>query len=166
MMGLIANRLFATPRHLANMDMAGAVVAEFGAPFPVDGKILRRTAGPDGIVRFEHWSVPAADRSWFDVPVYYLTSRETFSAAEHMAMILKSTGRATLIGEATGGGNHFGGTQPVGGGLELFVPIGHTTDPATGRDWERVGVAPDVSVSADGALDEALRRIAAAGSRK
>lgn len=166
MMGVLANHLFAAPRLLANMDMAQGVVEQHGAPFPIDGQVMRRTDGPAGLVRFQHWVKPATDnRAWFDKPVYYLTSRETFSAAEHMAMVLKSTHRATLIGETTGGGNHFGGTEPVGGGLELFVPIGHTTDPATGKDWEGTGIAPDVAVPRDRALDEALRRIAATASQ-
>jgi hypothetical protein len=165
MIGLFANHLFGEPRHLANMDIVRSVVDEFGAPFPVDGQILRRTEGPAGLVRFEHWAVPTrADPAWSRVPVYYLTSRETYSAAEHMAMILKMSGRATLIGETTGGGNHFGGTEPIGGGLELFVPIGHTTDPKTGWDWEGVGIAPDVVVPADDALVEALRLVNASQS--
>lgn len=160
MMGLLANQFFADRRLLANMDMTRSVVEEFGAPFPVDGKTMIKIDGPAGLVRFQHWAVPAADhREWFKVPIYYLTSRRTFSAAEHFAMVLKSTGRATLIGEATGGGNHFGGTEPVGGGLEIFVPIGRTTDPKTGRDWEGVGILPNVGMPADRALDEALRRI-------
>lgn len=162
MIGLLSNHFFATSRHLADMDMSRHVVTDHGSPFPVDGKSIRRTDGPPGLVRFEHWSVPATDEtSWFEKPIYYLTSHHTFSAAEHLAMVLKSTHRATLIGESTGGGNHFGGTEPVGGGLELFVPIGRTTDPATGRDWEKVGIAPDVEVPAASALNEALRRIAA-----
>ena len=43
-----------------------------------------------------------------------------------------------------------------------------TDDPETrltGEDWEAKGVAPDVAVPADQALDEALKRIAAAGVR-
>lgn len=163
MMGVLANHLLATPRLLANMDMAAPVVAQSGAPFPVDGQVLRKTPGPKGLVRFQHWAVPTGDGGgMFGIPVYYLTSRTTYSAAEHMAMVLKSTGRATLIGETTGGGNHFGGIEPVADGIEVFVPVGHTTDPATGKDWEGVGVAPDVAVPASDALDEALLRIAAA----
>ena len=165
MMGILANHLFATPRRLANMDMARAVVDQHGAPFPIDGQSLKRTDGPAGLVRFEHWAVPAGDRAWSTIPVYYLTSHDTFSAAEHMAMVLKSTGRATLVGETTGGGNHFGGTEPIGPGMEMFVPVGHTTDPLTGRDWEGVGVAPDVAVPAATALDEALRRIHASTAK-
>ncbi len=158
MLGILGDHLFGERRILANMDVSAKTVEENGVPFP-EGPELRRTAAPAGLVRFQHWSVPAADARLFGVPVYYLTSRRTFSAAEHLAMVLKSTGRATLIGEATGGGNHFGGTEEVGAGLEMFVPIGRTTDPTTSKDWETTGVAPDVAVPADAALDEALKRI-------
>ncbi|WP_375390643.1 hypothetical protein [uncultured Sphingomonas sp.] len=41
-------------------------------------------------------------------------------------------------------------------------PDSAAIDPATGRDWEGVGTAPDVAVPADRRLDEALRRIRAA----
>jgi C-terminal processing protease CtpA/Prc len=96
-------------------------------------------------------------------PIYYLTSRRTGSAAEHMALALKRTGRATLIGEPTAGANHFGLLKPFGR-FAAFVPFGRTYDPDTGRDWEGAGVAPDVRVHPDQALDEALKRAAAAGA--
>nr|QQZ49553.1 hypothetical protein JKL49_21835 [Phenylobacterium glaciei] len=35
------------------------------------------------------------------VPVYYLTSRRSASAAEHLALAFKRTHRATLVGETT-----------------------------------------------------------------
>jgi hypothetical protein len=145
---------------LANMDMATSVVTQHGAPFPIDGATLKQVAGPSGMTRFEHWSVPTSNaEAWSRMPVFYLTSRHSFSAAEHMAMVLKTTKRAKLIGETTGGGNHFGGTEPVGGGLEMYVPVGRTTEPATGNDWEGIGISPDVSVPAATALDEALRQL-------
>jgi hypothetical protein len=159
MLASFGDRLFGTARHLADMDVAQKVVAEAGVPFP-EGPELRRVAAPAGLVRYQHWSVPASDgATLFDVPVYYLTSRRTYSAAEHMAMMLKTTRRATLVGEPTGGGNHFGGTEDVGCGLEMFVPIGRTTDPATGADWEAQGVKPDVAVPADEALDATVRLV-------
>ena len=86
-----------------------------------------------------------------------LTSKRTFSAAEHLSLALKRTKRATLVGEATGGGAHFGGMGPMGKGYAAFVPVGRTFDPDTGKSWEGTGVAPDVAVSADKALDEALK---------
>jgi DNA-binding protein H-NS len=45
-----------------------------------------------------------------------------------------------------------------------FIPVGRTYDPDTGEGWQGVGVTPDVAVLADQALDEALRRAAAAGA--
>ena len=38
----------------------------------------------------------------------------------------------------------------------MFLPVGRTYDPATGRDWEGVGIEPDVDVPADQALQAAL----------
>lgn len=161
MLGVLGDALFTQPKRLAIMDVAKTVVEEHGVPFP-EGPELRRAPGPEGLIRFEHWSVPAAGNGALArMPVYYLTSKRTFSAAEHMAMVLKSQARATLIGEPTGGGNHFGGTEEVGGGLDMFVPIGRTSDPKTGEDWEGRGVTPDIVVPADTALEVALRSIGA-----
>jgi C-terminal processing protease CtpA/Prc len=90
--------------------------------------------------------------------VFLLTSNRTASAAEHLSLSLKRTGRATLIGETTRGAGHYGGMVPVGGGYAAFIPVGRTWDPDTGQGWETVGVTPHVQVPADQALDEALRR--------
>jgi len=92
-----------------------------------------------------------------DAKVYLLTSKGTFSAAEHLSLALKRTHRATLVGEATGGGAHFGGMAPMGKGYAAFIPVGRTFDPDTGESWEGTGVKPDVAVPADKALDEALK---------
>lgn len=99
------------------------------------------------------------------VPVYYLVSRRSASAAEHLALAFKRTHRATLIGETTRGAGHFGGLQPIAGGrFAAFVPVGRTYDPDTGWDWEGKGVTPDVAVPADDALAEALKRAREAGA--
>ena len=65
-----------------------------------------------------------------------------------------------LIGEHTAGANHFGGFEPLGQGFAVFLPVGRTIDPDTGKDWEGAGIEPDIIVPADQALDEALRRLA------
>ena len=157
-MNLIFAQIFAQPTTLVTMDIRTAVEEKYGSPFGANDPLLRRIAGPDTINRREHLVVPAAQQSGLkDAKVYLLTSKKTFSAAEHLSLSLKRTKRATLVGEATGGGAHFGGMAPMGKGYAAFIPVGRTFDPDTGQSWEGTGVAPDVAVPADKALDEALK---------
>ena len=90
--------------------------------------------------------------------VYLLTSNRSASAAEHFALALKSTGRATLIGEATAGANHFGGPQPLNDHFAVWMPIGRTYDIKTGKDWEGDGIAPDIQADPRQALVLALEK--------
>lgn len=161
-MNLIFREIFAEPTTLVTMDIRQAVEEKHGTPFGEDPS-LRKVSGPATIIRREHFVTPAATSSPLrDAKVYLLTSKKTFSAAEHLSLSLKRTRRAVLIGEATGGGAHFGGMAPMGDGYAAFVPVGRTFDPDNGQSWEGVGVQPDVAVPADQALAEALRR---AGSK-
>jgi hypothetical protein len=147
---------FSRTTPLLRMDTRASVDRE--APFP-EGPTLKRRESSAEVVRREHLAVPDAQESRLrDAPIYYLTSRRTASAGEHLALALKRTGRATLIGETTRGAGHFGGFVELGR-FTAFVPFGRTFDPDTGKDWEGTGVEPHVAVPADAALDEALRRI-------
>ncbi|NJC41235.1 hypothetical protein GGQ87_001493 [Brevundimonas alba] len=92
-------------------------------------------------------------------PVYALTSGGTFSAAEAVAYDLQATGRATVIGEVTGGGANPSIAMDLGPWFTVIMPIGEARHPATGTNWEGVGVQPDVAVPEDRALEEALGRI-------
>jgi C-terminal processing protease CtpA/Prc len=155
---LVFAQIFAQPTTLVDMDIRSAVEAKYGSPFDPNDPFLRRIDGPPTINRREHVAIPAARQFGLkDAKVYLLTSKKTFSAAEHLALSLKRTHRATLVGEATGGGAHFGGMAPMGKGYAAFIPVGRTFDPDTGESWEGTGVKPDVEVGADKALDEALR---------
>jgi hypothetical protein len=157
-MNLVFAEIFAQPRTLVAMDIRQAVEEKHGTPFDANDPLMRRVSGPATIIRREHLAVPAAQQSGLkDAKVYLLTSKKTFSAAEHLSLSLKRTHRATLVGEATGGGAHFGGMAPMGKGYAAFIPVGRTFDPDTGQSWEGTGVAPDVAVPAEKALDEALR---------
>ena len=106
----------------------------------------------------------AKERRLQHVPVYYLTSHITASAAEALALAFKRTHRAVLVGETTRGAGHFGGVIPIGKRFAAFIPVGRTYDPDTNWDWEGKGVAPDVAVPADQALDKALELARAAGA--
>ena len=149
--------LFGKPTVLVWMDARRA--AEEARPEERREPRLRiLSAGPD-VVRREHFVLPhARERRLRDAKVFVLTSGRTGSAGEHFALAMKRTGRATLIGEASAGANHFGGPQQIGHGFLAFVPVGRTFDPETGKDWEGVGVAPDVPTPAPRALYEALIR--------
>jgi retinol-binding protein 3 len=87
-------------------------------------------------------------------PVYVLTSRETFSAAEALAGALRQHRKAVIVGEPTRGGGHMGDFHPVGERFVLFVPTAAST---TGDDVEGRGLRPDVAVPADRALETTHR---------
>ncbi len=157
-MDAILPYFFAAPTSLVQMDTRLAVEQAGGGPL-ADGPRLRRIAGPAEVVRREHHVVPhASERRLQDAKVYLLTAGRTASAAEHFALAMKRTGRATLIGEATAGAGHFGGLLPLNDNFAAFIPVGRTFDPDTGEGWEGSGVSPDVVVPAADALVEALVR--------
>jgi C-terminal processing protease CtpA/Prc len=139
--------------------MVEAIARTRGNPFDGDAFVRPSPGAPAGIARSEHYVVPQKDEArLFNAKVFYLVSGRTASAAEHLALAFRHTRRATLIGETTAGANHFGGFEPLGAGLAVFLPVGRTIDPDTGKDWEGVGIAPDVLVAPPLALEEALRR--------
>ena len=110
-----------------------------------------------------------------DVPVYVLTSRGTFSAAEEFSYNLRNLKRATIVGETTGGGAH-----PVDFMLlhsdqtdlyyQLVLPNARAISPITKTNWEGTGVTPHIACPADEALDQALHaaytRLLASGNEQ
>lgn len=92
-------------------------------------------------------------------PLFILTSRRTFSGAEDFSYAMKNLRRATLVGEATGGGAHPGCTRRLSTHLAAFIPTTRSRSPVTLTDWEGVGVQPDVAVPADQALAQARKLI-------
>lgn len=92
-------------------------------------------------------------------PLYILTSHDTFSAAEDFSYAMKNLKRATLVGEATGGGAHPGELRRLGDHFAAFIPSGRSLSPITQTNWEGVGVEPDLKVAADDALNAAQSQI-------
>jgi Peptidase family S41 len=89
-------------------------------------------------------------------PVYILTSRKAFSAAEALAYDLKALKRATIVGEVTGGGANPFEYRRVHRHFALSLPEQRSINPITGSNWQDVGVKPDVEVPADQALERAM----------
>jgi C-terminal processing protease CtpA/Prc len=89
-------------------------------------------------------------------PVYVLTSRKTFSAAEAFTYDLKALKRAAVVGEPTGGGAHPFEYKKLHPHFVLWLVTGRSVNPITGSNWQGTGVQPDVAVPAEEALDRAL----------
>ena len=157
-MDMLFPAIFDKPTVLVGMDTRIAVDERQGSP--MEDAVLRKVAGPTGVVRREHYVEPPAQPTGLSkAKVYLLTSNRTASAGEHLSLSLKRTRRATLIGETTRGAGHYGGMVPLDKDFTFaaFIPVGRTFDPDTNEGWEGTGVKPDVEVPADKALDEALR---------
>ncbi len=86
-------------------------------------------------------------------PTYLLTSSRTFSGGEAIAFLLQERRRAVVIGEVTGGGaNQVPPPRLVNSCFEVNIPNGQARSSLTGKNWEGIGVIPDVPVSATHAL--------------
>lgn len=100
-------------------------------------------------------------------PVYVLTSATTFSGGEQLSYDLQQLGRATIVGERTGGGAHAREGFTVHPHLEATIPVAAAVNPVSGGNWEGTGVVPDIRATADDARDvayaRALRDVIAAG---
>jgi hypothetical protein len=89
------------------------------------------------------------------VDLYLLTSNNTFSAAEEFSYNLKHMKRATVIGEATGGGAHDNKFVILNDNFMMSLPFARALNPITKTNWEGVGVEPDVKISSNKALETA-----------
>jgi hypothetical protein len=106
----------------------------------------------------QYWTKPDVPGTKFvKQPVYVLTSKRTFSGAEEFCYDLKNLKRATIVGETTGGGAHPTAGKRLDDHFAIGVPFARAINPVTKTDWEGTGVAPDVKVPADQALDTAKK---------
>lgn len=134
----------------------------FGAmPRPLSGTYYRTLDATR-----ERWTLPDVPGPRFgpEKPVYLLSSRRTFSAAEGFAYDLQALGRATVVGEPTGGGAHPYENVKIDAHFVLGLPVARSVNPITGGNWQGTGVQPDLAVPADSALGVALRLAAGAAA--
>src|SRR3546814_17323512 len=88
---------------------------------------------------------PSGARRFGDTkPLYILTSKRTFSAAEALAYDLQALKRATIVGEITGGGANPFEYRRVHTHFALSLPEKRAINPITRTNWQDVGVRPDV----------------------
>lgn len=98
-------------------------------------------------------------------PVYVLTASRTFSAGEGLAFILQDERRATIVGERTAGAANPGRSYPAGHGVDVNVPNGQVLTTRSGRNWEGLGVVPDVMTTAAEARERALELVRGGAAR-
>ena len=153
---VIFSYLYGKATPLVRMAMAKAIYDEHGSPMP-DSPTIHWVAEGDKVVT-THQAVPGQATALRKAKVFVLVSNKTASAAEHFALALKSTGRATLIGEATAGANHFGGPTELNDHFYVWMPVGRTYDVKSGKDWEGTGITPDVEADPKEALVVALEK--------
>ena len=111
----------------------------------------------DGDRLEQHWTLPhVPGPRYLDRPVFVLTSGRSFSAAESLAYALQSLGRATIVGEATGGAANPVGMYRINAHFSIMVTNGRAIHPLTGSNWEGAGVNPDIVTPQEDAVEVAL----------
>jgi C-terminal processing protease CtpA/Prc len=91
-----------------------------------------------------HWLSPSPGIELANKPVYILTSAITLSGAEQFTYNLKMLGRATVVGDTTGGGAHVGVFHRIDDHFGIGIPETRIINPYGKPDWEGTGVEPDV----------------------
>jgi hypothetical protein len=105
---------------------------------------------------YQSWTSPyVPGRIMANIPLYILTSRSTFSAAEEFCYNLKFLKRSTIVGERTRGGAHPISSRVLTDELILIMPECASIHPVTKGNWEGVGVEPDIEVAAEDAFNVA-----------
>lgn len=130
-------------------EMVGELASYFVAGGTPLGESHDRTTGTTS-----RSSVPMRQgRPLFgDAPLYILTSRQTFSAAEAFAYTMQTRKRATVVGDTTRGGANPVQVFQLSPQFALFLPIAQVRDLVSNTNWEGRGVRPDFPASSSHAL--------------
>ncbi len=105
----------------------------------------------------ELWTLPVNGVKRPNIPLFILTSDQSFSGAEAFPYNLQALKRATVIGEVTKGGAHPTRYYELTNGFGIRIPFARAINPITKTNWEGRGVTPDVKTKASNALEEALK---------
>ena len=101
-----------------------------------------------------------------NTPLYILTSKKTFSAAEAFTYTLKHLNKAIVVGETTRGGANRTKRVNLNNNFTISIPYIEATHPVTKTNWEGKGVKPTIkSTKKDAfiiayidALDKTIKR--------
>ncbi|PWS33279.1 S41 family peptidase [Pedobacter paludis] len=101
--------------------------------------------------------------TFFDNPIYIITSDKTFSAAEYFAFTAKELKRATIIGKTTAGAGNPGSSVSVALPNSdmffwMFIPNCQIVT-RDGHSIKGIGVKPDVTLKGVNLLNETLEYV-------
>ena len=91
------------------------------------------------------------------IPVYILIDANCGSACEDFAMTSRDAGIATLVGETTAGAGYMNNIVPIADKFTLSVSVAGAFSAITGKNWQGIGVKPDIEIRSIDALNEAHR---------
>ena len=120
--------------------------------------IVSRTPKTNNLDHKKSYSEPTPV-NFAGIPVYVLTSKNTFSGGEEFAYDVQTHKLGKIVGEVTGGGANPTGPVDLGHGFVASIPWGRAENPITKTNWEGRGVQPDIDVPATDALKTALTQL-------
>jgi C-terminal processing protease CtpA/Prc len=88
-------------------------------------------------------------------PLYILTSKNTFSAAEAFTYTLKHLDKAIVVGEVTKGGANRAKRFHLNDDFTISVPYIEAIHPVTKSNWEGIGVQPNIETTVNKAFVKA-----------
>ena len=143
--------------------IANFIISHFTGPDTTLSLLVYDRVRGTTISRYTMKDVPGPRRP--DVPLFVLTDDVTRSAAEDLTFVLQNLRRATIVGTRTAGAGRNNASVPLGHGITGSVSFTRVMEPGTRREWERVGITPDLQTHRDSALAvahrEAIKRLIA-----
>lgn len=132
-----------------NADMVAHLMSYF-VPEQTHLATIKRRHADDMTQMWTSPHVPAP--RYLGKPIYVLTGKRTFSAAEGLTYDLKHFASAVVVGEPTRGGANPGGFVMLDPNFAVSVPTGRMISAKTNSNWEGVGIKPDHEVPAANAI--------------
>ena len=112
------------------------------------------------LIKREFWADPSeADNMRLAMPLYILTGKHTFSAAEDFTYAMQVNKRAVIVGDTTGGGAHPTGPVSIGQGFVVDIPGARSINYITRTDWEGVGIYYPIIITGEQAMIKAQQLI-------
>jgi hypothetical protein len=134
-------------------EQSNFLISHFTGPDTVPSLVVTNRSSGRRRVRYTLATVPGKRRP--QVPIWILTDRGTASAGEDFAFVLQQLGRARTVGDRSAGAGHNNDIVDAGHGFGVSISFTRVADPRSGKEWERIGVIPDMSVNPASALTAA-----------